>query len=305
MAAAPPPPASAVGLLNAWVDFDGDGTWGSGEQVFTDEPLAAGVNSLTFTVPCTASLADTFMRFRLSTAGGDGPTGLALDGEVEDYFITIGNSPPVANAGGPYLVPEGTDSVVLNGLGSSDIQQASASLLYAWDLDDDGSFDDATGFAPTMSGLAGYGGPTTLPIAVRVTDAEGETNTASGTVMIVNVDPTAILLPTPVPPPSGPRRGATPPPPAGEVSFILMIFDFVGDTHTATVDWGDSGGGETLTMAQIPGTAPLTHTYAMSGMFTIVVTVMDLDGGTGVAVKTVTINVGDAGVGGGGPRRSR
>ena len=218
------------------------------------------------------------------------------------------NSPPVANAGGPYLVPEGTDSVVLSGLASFDLDQSSTSLLYEWDLDNDGSFDDATGFAPTLSGLAGYDGPTTLPIAVRVTDVLGETDEASGTVMIVNVDPTAIIIPTPVPPPAGPRRGTTPPPPAGEVSFLLMIFDFLDGTHTATVDWGDGTASEALTVDQIADTAPMSHTYAASGMFTIIVTVMDLDGATGMAVKTVTINVGDAGGGGGGgapPRRSR
>ena len=48
------------------------------------------------------------------------------------------------------------------------------------------------------------------------------------------------------------------------------------------------------------------HTYATSGMITIVVSVIDDDGGTGMAVKTVTINIGDAGgAGGGEPRRSR
>lgn len=89
--------ASAAGLLSVWVDFEVDGDWtGTGEEVFTDEPLLAGVNTLSFTSPVTAfdsDLADllggTFVRFRFSTGGGLAPTGFAVGGEVEDHFVTI------------------------------------------------------------------------------------------------------------------------------------------------------------------------------------------------------------------------
>jgi uncharacterized repeat protein (TIGR01451 family) len=47
---------------------------------------AAG--TLTFTVPATA-VRNTFARFRISTAAGCAPGGLAPDGEVEDYVATI------------------------------------------------------------------------------------------------------------------------------------------------------------------------------------------------------------------------
>ena len=81
--------ASAAGLLDAWLDFDNDGSWAHpGEQIFTSTALAAGANLLSFTVPPAATLgAQTFARFRLSTAGGLAPTGFALDGEVEDYAL--------------------------------------------------------------------------------------------------------------------------------------------------------------------------------------------------------------------------
>ncbi|MBU1909529.1 MAG: hypothetical protein KJ726_05750, partial [Verrucomicrobia bacterium] len=78
------------GLLDAWVDFDGDGSWSAGEQVFTNEPLVAGWNSnLCFNVPGSAQLGPTFARFRLSSAGNLPPDGAAQDGEVEDYMVTI------------------------------------------------------------------------------------------------------------------------------------------------------------------------------------------------------------------------
>ena len=50
----------------------------------------AGDNPLTFTVPCTAVAGATYARFRLSSAGGLGPTGEAADGEVEDYAVNVG-----------------------------------------------------------------------------------------------------------------------------------------------------------------------------------------------------------------------
>jgi hypothetical protein len=86
--------ASAAGLLDAWVDFDADGAWQPGEQVFTSEALAAGVNSLSFPVPGAATVGPTFARFRLSTAGGLAPGGFAADGEVEDDALAI--APPIA-----------------------------------------------------------------------------------------------------------------------------------------------------------------------------------------------------------------
>ncbi len=83
--------ASAAGLLNAWIDFNNDGVWADNEQVFTDEPVVAGSQSLTSTVsvPTPGSEGDRFARVRLSTAGGLAPTGRADDGEVEDNQVTI------------------------------------------------------------------------------------------------------------------------------------------------------------------------------------------------------------------------
>jgi hypothetical protein len=81
-------------LLDAWIDFNGDGTWdGSKERLFTAARLAGGQNVLEFRVPATAAgpLA-TFARFRLSSTGVAGPTGGTADGEVEDYAVEIGQA---------------------------------------------------------------------------------------------------------------------------------------------------------------------------------------------------------------------
>jgi len=77
------------GLLNAWIDFNGDGAFGAGEQVFTDYAVSNGMQTLSFTAPTDAVVGDTYARFRLSTDAGLAPTGLASNGEVEDYKVAV------------------------------------------------------------------------------------------------------------------------------------------------------------------------------------------------------------------------
>ena len=95
--------ASANGVINGWIDFKRNGNWtDSGEKIFVDEPVRQGSNTLSFTVPSGASVGDTFARFRFSTVGGLNATGLATDGEVEDYRVQItagsgGENPPPGN----------------------------------------------------------------------------------------------------------------------------------------------------------------------------------------------------------------
>ncbi|MFN7962487.1 MAG: GEVED domain-containing protein [Thermoanaerobaculia bacterium] len=88
--------ASAAGVLNAWVDFNGDGSFAqAGDQIFTNQAVTAGANNLTFAVPAgaTTNLA-TFSRFRITTASGTSFNGLAADGEVEDHAVSTA---PVAD----------------------------------------------------------------------------------------------------------------------------------------------------------------------------------------------------------------
>ncbi len=80
--------ASVPGFLNAWMDFNKDGDWAdAGEQIFTNQPVATGLNNMTFTLPTTAQQGKTYTRFRFNTIGGLTYTGLAMNGEVEDYQV--------------------------------------------------------------------------------------------------------------------------------------------------------------------------------------------------------------------------
>ena len=78
------------GLLDGWIDFDGDGVFADpGERIFSATPLSPGSNNLSFQTPWTANVGATWARFRVSSAGGLPPSGPAADGEVEDYQVTI------------------------------------------------------------------------------------------------------------------------------------------------------------------------------------------------------------------------
>ncbi len=87
--------ASTIGFLNAWIDFHRSGSWSDPlDQIATDQPLSPGPNVLHVSVPADASLGITYGRFRFSSDPGLQPTGLADDGEVEDYAFVIYQTGP-------------------------------------------------------------------------------------------------------------------------------------------------------------------------------------------------------------------
>ena len=81
------------GVVQVWVDFDGDSIWQAVEQVFNGF-LPDGIHVLSFPVPPLAVSGPSFARFRISRRGGLGPDGPASDGEVEDHLVTIWEKPP-------------------------------------------------------------------------------------------------------------------------------------------------------------------------------------------------------------------
>ncbi|MFO1065363.1 MAG: GEVED domain-containing protein, partial [Pirellulales bacterium] len=100
-------------MIDAWIDFNGDGDFDADEKVFSQEHVTSGLNTLVLSVPMTALAGNTYARFRLSSTGSYLPTGEVADGEVEDYPVTIlsnldlGGAPGYSSAahivGGPQL----------------------------------------------------------------------------------------------------------------------------------------------------------------------------------------------------------
>ncbi|MDF2748377.1 MAG: Endonuclease/Exonuclease/phosphatase family protein, partial [Propionibacteriaceae bacterium] len=86
---------------------------------------------------------------------------------------------PTVDASGPYSVVEGS-TVTVTATGSD---PDNGTLTYAWDLDNNGTFE-TSGQSATFS-AAGIEAPASRTIAVRVTDSDGFTATDSATVNVV------------------------------------------------------------------------------------------------------------------------
>lgn len=105
--------ASQDGLLDAWVDFNRDGDWDDPhEQIASSMQLSAGENELSVKAPLepVSVPGETYARFRISDVGGLRPTGLTINGEIEDYQIEIVDARPPEAINDPSVAPAGFDT---------------------------------------------------------------------------------------------------------------------------------------------------------------------------------------------------
>ncbi len=118
--------SSASGKLDAWIDFNGNGVFDNPSERIggtSSINVAAGENLISLNVPIGsgAKIGDTYARFRLSTVGGLLPTGVAADGEVEDYRAKVVAASDSATidikvpAGETEVVAEGANLIVRRG----------------------------------------------------------------------------------------------------------------------------------------------------------------------------------------------
>ena len=92
-----------TGKLNAWFDFNTNGTWEDvGEQIFSEVVVKAGLNTLTFNIPANAASGVTYARFRLNHEGMIKFGGSARNGEVEDYQVSVQGMLDYGDAPAPY-----------------------------------------------------------------------------------------------------------------------------------------------------------------------------------------------------------
>ena len=164
----------------------------------------------------------------------------------------------IADAGGPYIAGEG-QQVTLDGSASHD--RDGGPLLFAWDLDGDGAFDDATTAVVTTQ----FADEGAFTVRLRVTDDEGEIDSDDANVSIANVPPVV------APPPSVDGAEGAP----VDLGGFAVSDPGVADLLSATVNWGDG----TVESIPVSGGVPVgEHDYAEDGAFTVEVCVDDGDG---------------------------
>ena len=201
------------------------------------------------------------------------PLSLSEGGDAEDdpsarvsFHVFASKSPPTADAGGPYTTNEGTD-VTLDGTGSSDPDNDITT--YAWDFDNDGACDDATGAKPSFTTV---GQDDTKTVKLCVTDAVGLTAEDTATVTVNNVAPSIQL-------------GANTP--TGENTTVTVTGTISDpgwlDALSGTISWGDGSATQAITgtlenaRPDATLTFSATHVYGDNGTFTAQVCAKDDD----------------------------
>lgn len=187
--------SGAGGVLDVFIDLNNDGVLNDGilpdkalEQVLTSVAVSAGTNVVSTTPGWVNSSSHLgYMRFRVSSVGGLGASGLAMDGEVEDYaFVSYdyGDAPSSEDLGLPTHPSGYPTTAILNGayhrvhagfqLGTGITSEAFAlpTILADGDLEDDaftesesvGGFDNGAQFGPSGSVIVYPGESTTIQL---------------------------------------------------------------------------------------------------------------------------------------------
>jgi len=189
------------------------------------------------------------------------------DCSADNFVVTVGNTAPVADAGGPYTSNQGVP-VTLDGSGSSDVD--GAIVLFQWDCDDsDGLSFSAGTTAATFT--CTYPDDGTFTATLRVTDDDGGTGDDTASVVSTNTLPVANA--------GGPYTG-------DEGTPITLDGSASTDADGTIAGWAwdceDDG--------TVDGTgATFACTYPDDGTWTARLTVTDDDGGTNSATASVTV----------------
>jgi len=250
--------------LSAQLDYDGSASGSGVEVVFT-------VNGTDYSATTVAGgLASTTISLPFGSYTVHTQVAVCDDCKFTDMDALVIKAPPTVDAGGPYNVNEG-GSVMVTASGND---PEGGALTYAWDLDNDGSFETA-GQSVSFS-AAGLDGPSQRTIRVQATDLQELTAVDEATVNIGNVNPTV----DPITAPMDPVQANTP------INTTANFTDpGVADTHTAVWDWGDgtSSAGE-VNESNGSGSVSGSHTYSVAGIYTVKLTVTDDDDGKGESV---------------------
>jgi hypothetical protein len=252
---------------------DGTVTFKEGETVLAGPVALDSAGQASF---ATAALAGGNHTIRAEYSGGSNFNASAS--HIEHRV----KQPPTVSAGSSYSVAEGGSvTLIATGTGSDE-----GSLLYSWDLDENGTFE-TSGQTVTFS-AATLEGPASRIVKVQATDADGLSATAQTTVEVGNVAPA--LSPLELSAVSIVENG---------VVTVSGGFSDPGtlDTHTIIINWGDGSAPTTLAVAAGLRQFAASHQYlddapssTASDVNAITVTVVDDDGGGNTASANLIVN---------------
>ena len=183
-------------------------------------------------------------------------SGAILHGE--DTATVVASCPLVADAGGPYFGKIGEN---INIVGSA--SGGTPPYTFAWDLNNDGNYDDATGATITHS----WDETGTFVISLKVTDNKGKTATDDTTVTIENQAPSTPTV-------TGPNSGRI----KVEYTYTATSTDPDGDQIYYYFDWGDGTNTGWLGPYNNGETASTKHTWTEKGNYVVRVKAKDSHG---------------------------
>ena len=225
--------------------------------------------------------------------------------------VTAGPDPDTANSGsittstdtpdecapGASIVPvgdrpEGSD-ITFDGSFSTIGGDAGDTLAYAWDLDNDGAFDDSTSATPTWA----FGDNGARTVRLQVTNSSGYSDTTSASFNTTNVAPSVTIDLSDL---AGMAENDT--------RTVAATFSDPGwqDTYSGNVDLGTTyrpdvnpavavttqgakGPGDTGGATPDEGTATADVTYGDNGSYSVTVEITDDDTGTGSDDDSATV----------------
>jgi PKD repeat protein len=192
--------------------------------------------------------------------------------------VSATGDPPVAEAGGPYFGEE-CNSMLLDASGSYDPE--GVSLTYRWNID--GSwYDNANNPYLDWTWLDDFSSEITLEVS------DGDlTALDTSLVTVLNVPPVILNV-------TGPTEIDV----DAEMSLLVNFFDGLADprgmiasldTYTATFAWGDGSSTE-FSLGVNEFNVSGTHVYTEAGVYQIIITIVDDNGGEASAIWEINVD---------------
>jgi PKD repeat protein len=238
--------SDAEGPVSYSWDWNGDGTFGDGTsaQVSRSYPTPGIQNA------------------SLQVTDSDGATNVKtvrINRKPEPGFIFLPEAPITKN--------EITFSET-----ASDLDGDGTITAFAWDLDNDGAFDDGSGEYATYT----FGSAGTKTVKLRVTDDLGASEVATRTVQVANTRPNAAFVFSPDSPLPGQQvtfNSSSNPTAGNQIENYEWDFD-----HRPGAFSPDAGG------------ASVNHSFATAGVRTVALRVTETGGGYNIITGTLTVN---------------